>query len=143
MRGFRGTRAAQNQMAFRQGQRNDHTRFQSIKGGLDDAQAQNQRQQRPELPDWLKVPEKVLAEQRSEMTPKERPQLKLVVNNKERMATPSAAKPALKAMPTKPVAAKAAKPVAKAAKAPAKRKPAAKPKGKASSRSPSARRKAA
>src|SRR4051794_21485197 len=55
MRGFRGSRAAQNDMAHRHG-RHDQPQFQQANGRYPSPQGDSS-QQRPALPDWLKTPE--------------------------------------------------------------------------------------
>lgn len=139
MRGFRGSRAVQNEMAHRYGRHG--VRFSNQSGSYGRF-PQQQAQQRPPLPDWVKVPENKSeakpAARAAAPQPQQRPELRMVVDNtKQKQAAPRSAQP-------KAAKPKAAKPkVASARKAKSAKPKTASASKRTASKRPAAKRKAA
>ena len=158
MRGFRGSRAAQNELAHRHG-RHDQPQFQQVNGRYPSPGAE-QGAQRPALPDWLKTAETRAKEAELARHPAAalpaavRPILRAVANpptsqhtTRPEMPAQQRARPELKIVKAATPVVAATKPIAAKKKAAATPKKAttaaAKPKAKAATKRSPARRKAA
>jgi hypothetical protein len=143
MRGFRGSRSAQNQIASRFGRGQDYSGFRSTHAG----QSQNgpaTGDQRTQLPDWLKTPETKAREAVAPSPSPSRPASQLQVQTqaqaqpvaKQPVARQPVTKPQLRLVASAPAREEQPKTASKARKAPkAKAKPrAAASKSKAAAR---------
>ncbi len=132
MRGFRGSRNAQNAINARFGRQENPNHFRNGQGNQPHGHANPQ--QRPALPDWLKTPETKAREQQGDLpkpalllpiVQKAAPQATAVVKIEQKQDKAPAARKAASSRRKKTASTASARPVARKAAAPRRRKAAA------------------